>query len=121
MDLTKEEALKYYRQMLTDMQKKHGDNPSRTERTLFKADWLKKHFPGENICNNCLLCEFSDNMRMSIAYSDCVNYCPIDWKKAGMEDCCDPYGPDNDLYYCVAPISEILALPERETEDVPIV
>jgi hypothetical protein len=115
MELTKEEALKYYRQMLMDMQKKHGDNPSWSERGWFKHDWLTEHFPGEKVCNNCFLCEYSTNMRMLMDYDDCVKCCPIDWEKAGMEDCCDYYGPDHDLYYSAAPISEILALPERET------
>lgn len=98
MKLTREEALKYHRQMWTDMQEELGDEPNRTERVVFKEEWCAKHFPGENIMCSCFLCEY---------VNECLGgrNCLIVW----------PYGNcTTHKYYYDAPISEILALPERE-------
>ena len=97
MILTREEALKYHRQMWTDMQRKLGDNPSGYERIRFKDKWCAEHFPDEHISNSCFLCEYVENN----SDSSC---CLIAW----------PYGKCVTFdYYYTAPISEILALPER--------
>lgn len=111
MKLTREEALKLHRQMWTDMQKELGDNPNIHHRASFKKYWLDKHFPGEAISGNCFLCEYANNT------SDSCRDCPIDWGADTSEDkeyChdCDEATAD----YRKSPISEILALPEREVK-----
>ena len=106
MKLTREEALKLHRQMWTDMQKELGDNPSRTQRTAFKYEWIRKHFPGEYVESGCFLCEYRNQTTR-----DCEQ-CPIDWgynyvlSSSGCE-----FGKHKWGYI---PISVLLALPERE-------
>lgn len=124
LNLTREEAVKLHRQMWTEMQKKLGDNPSADERYGFKADWCKEHFPNNNINNDCFLCEYVSHYRCATEY--CLASCPIDWeslKKISSQpsDCCavykhyeGDYDDENNEIYNAAPISEILALPERE-------
>ena len=115
MKLTKEQTLFYHRQMWSDMQKDLGDNPNWIKRMNYKKKWLIKHFSelvddksymfdrfGEIIRNNCFLCEYAD-----AEFEDCV--CLIDW----------PYGKcethlDESTDWRYMPISELLALPERE-------
>ena len=104
MKLTREEALKLHRQMWSDMKAELGDNPSGTERVLFKKEWKEKHFPGESVLDDCFLCEAS---RLRNCGGGCGK-CPIVW----------PYGKCfANRYYYNAPISEILALPERRTDE----
>ena len=119
MDLTRKEALRLHRQMWTDMQKSLGDNPSAEERAEFKYKWCDEHFPGEKVCNNCFLCQYAIPIVQSTGnYDDiCTMLCPIDWKKAGLVDCCSEWEGGGEFYEH-APLSEILALPEREIEDV---
>ena len=108
MKLTREEALKLHRQMWSDMQEKLGDNPSYKDREDFKSKWIFKHFPNEDICNNCFLCEFCE---------DCTNgkECIIDW---GFNALTNSYGCiDGKTSYETSPISKILALPEREINE----
>lgn len=100
MKLTKGQALELHRQMWTDMQTEFGDNPSCVQRQLFKACWCNKHFPEECIESNCFLCEYCD---------DCDD-CPIKWDYDPQHDHCGGLG----VNYARSPISEILALPERE-------
>ena len=100
MKLTREDALNLHRQMWSDMQKKLGDNPSEGARVKFKQQWCKEHFPGECVATNCFLCEYVFN-NLDCSCSACL----IDWP---YKTC---YGQD---YYYAAPISEILALPERK-------
>ena len=115
MKLTREEALKYHRQMWGDMQKDIGDTDNAHLRTHYKIEWCKKHFPGESIDNHCFCCEYDVRK-----YADCCN-CPIDWPhdEEGRPHCCNPIfnGEESGEYYLLAPISEILALPERELSD----
>lgn len=123
LNLTREEALRLHRQMWTDMQKKLGDNASPEDREKFKSRWCKKHFPDYAIKNDCFLCDYANHNSCETKY--CLERCPIDWqslKKYGWEtnDCCAIYeghdGADDDIYneiYFAAPISEILALPEK--------
>ena len=116
MKLTREEALKYHRQMWSDMQRDIGDTNNAIYRCSYKWEWCLKHFPDVNIENNCFLCHYDSTE----GNGDC-RLCPIDWPKdsEGFPSCCvkmndDPLYSD---YYIVAPISEILALPERKVED----
>lgn len=107
MQLTREEALKYHRQMWTDMQKALGDNPTLKERCEFKIRWCEAHFPNEEIDSHCFLCEYVNQTE-----NDC-DYCPIKWDDDYDQDAC-VFGGVN---YGTSPISVILALPEREVED----
>ena len=128
-DLTREEALRLHYKMWTEMQEKLGDNPAPEERDRFKRDWCNEWARNNNynqddyvwVRSNCFLCEYTD--------SECER-CPIDWSKAEdidnqyayideyTIDCTDFYiGSDDDYaspYYKFAPISKILAIPERE-------
>lgn len=128
LKLTREMALALHRQMWTEMQEKLGDCPSAKDRDKFKADWCTEHFPNHSILNDCFLCDYVNHDFASTTY--CLNRCPIDWKSLKKysyqtTDCCAVYkeydGDDddeeNEIYY-TAPISEILALPEREVFDV---
>lgn len=101
MKLTREEALKLHRQMWTDMQTELEDNPPGAMRIFFKEKWKEKHFPGEVVSDNCFLCEVT---RLRNCGGGCSK-CPIVWPCGR---CFDHH------YYYNAPISEILALPERE-------
>ena len=116
MKLTKEEALKYHRQMWSDMQKELGDNPSPDKRLDFKGEWCYKHFPNEYINNSCFCCEYNDQYEEIWCY-----HCPIAWPTLYDDEpnCCRPILHGNEFrnYYLAAPISEILALPERKVED----
>ena len=111
MDLTREEALKLHRQMWTDMQNDLGNDPGIVARETYKDDWCDEH-GFEDIDNSCFLCEYSSNKSPEHCY-----YCPVKWPtwggkcfSASLEDG-TKLGGD---YYQVVPISEILALPERE-------
>lgn len=109
MELTRERALELHRQMWSDMQKELGDNPTDGGRVIYKAEWCLKHFPNERIANDCFLCEYVQENK------NC-DKCPIKWttennKNAITVYCC------YDGYYYHAPISEILALPERELRE----
>ena len=127
LNLTREKALALHRQMWTEMQEKLGDCPSAIDRDGFKADWCKEHFPNHNINNDCFLCEYVNHYHCTTKY--CLTRCPIDWeslKKYSYQTtgCCAVYneydGDDDDEdneIYCAAPISEILALPEREVKE----
>ena len=100
MKLTREQALRLHRQMWRDMQTALGDNPSYTQRVLFKDEWCEKHFPDDAIFNNCFLCEYLINVFGS---HNCMK-CLIKWPGTGCV---------SSNMYNKAPISEILALPER--------
>ena len=104
MKLTREEALKYHRQMWSDMQKELGDRPNAAQRLRFKRDWCMKHFPDEHISANCFLCEY--------AYG--CDRCPIKWDVDYDNATCEGFV----VNYLFSPISVILALPERELSDV---
>lgn len=112
MFLSKEKALELHREMWSAMQKKLGDCPSANDREDFKIEWCIKHFPDESILNNCFLCEYA---------IDCC-HCPINWSSLSLHQlnrCYAKYKgvvdsvPDVAIFL-TAPISKILALPERE-------
>lgn len=110
MELTREEALKLHRQMWTDMQNDLGDVPDGKDRESYKAYWCYEHGFG-NIKNYCFLCEYSHGkspwfchccpVKWPTQYGTCISHTLVDWTKLGGD------------YYQIAPISEILALPER--------
>jgi hypothetical protein len=114
MDLTREEALKLHRQMWTDMQNELGDNPDGDDRETYKEDWCDEHGFGDTK-NYCFLCEYSQGK--SPWFSHRCYCCPVKWPTWGGV-CFSEYLEDGaglkDCYYLAAPISEILALPERE-------
>lgn len=108
--LTKEEALKLHRQMWSDMQKELGDNPYYYERIDFKENWCARN-NFENISANCFLCEYDRQHPVNPVnpLDNRVCNCPLDWiGLTGEDSCSGHYGS-----YRTAPISEILALPER--------
>ncbi len=130
MKLTREEALKLHGQMWEDMQKKLGENPSIKQRGDFKIDWINFRFKNgsiddNSIENNCFLCEYAlqtrnegkmEKDKWSALHGGGCLYCPIDWSN----------GERGTRYYacemekttwCDSPISEILALPERRTDE----
>ena len=127
LNLTREDALKLHRQMWTEMQEELGDDPSADAREDFKRGWCEEHFPNHSILNDCFLCDYVHHDFASTIY--CLARCPIDWeslKKHSYQktDCCAVYkeydGDDDDEdneIYNAAPISEILALPEREVSE----
>lgn len=106
MELTRERALELHRQMWTDMQRDLGDTPDSVQRINYKRDWCIVHFSYERIENNCFLCEYDKSSKRD----DCKD-CPIKWP---YEDYCTVRYCTNRGYYYKAPISEILALPERK-------
>lgn len=111
MKLTLEEALKLHREMWSDMQRELGDCPKGYDREEFKINWCIERFPEQMIACNCFLCEFDEQ------YSNmmCSN-CPIVWESLsddGKDNCCSQYKGIGGEIYKNAPISEILALPER--------
>lgn len=118
MELTKEEAVAFHIEMWTDMKEALGDDPRADARKAFKKKWCEEHFPVKKICNDCFLCEYAVPMARSTGnYNDaCVMFCPIDWGKAGLVDCCSEC-EDGGEFYEHAPISKILALPEREATE----
>lgn len=100
MELTRERALELHRQMWSDMQKELGDTPKDYQRAKYKEKWINKHFPDENIAHYCFLCEYTN---------DTCSNCPVVWLAEPEGYCCTGY-----LNYLTMPISELLALPERE-------
>lgn len=127
MDLTREQALKLHKQMWGDMQKELGDTPNLWQRIDFKRDWIKRHgYIDEdgytNIYDYCFLCEYAINerkrRRRDLPYRKCV-LCPIDWsdltpiKRSERYGYCVYLNHDGHQVWGVAPISKILALPER--------
>ena len=104
MKLTREDALKYHRQMWSDMQNELGDRPNAAQRLRFKRKWCEKHFPSENISANCFLCEYTTGY---------CSRCPIKWNGGCHSNTCEGDG----VNYLFSPISVILALPERKLSD----
>jgi len=106
MSLSKEKALELHREMWSAMREELGDCPSAIKRELFKEEWCNKHFPNTYILNCCFLCEY--------AIEGCKD-CPIDWSSLStnqIDRCYAKYKGDVAIFL-TAPISEILALPEK--------
>lgn len=113
--LTKERALELHRMMWGDMRNELGDNPLVHQRSSFKAGWCIEHNFNDVDCN-CFLCEYTAQQGKW-----CGNNCPLDWSSLRITKdqctiacCTDTYKNGIGLIYEVAPISEILALPEVE-------
>ena len=100
MKINKTLALALHRAMWTDMQTELGNNPTPNQRSEFKAAWILKYFPNENVVHNCFLCEYAFT---GDSHSCCA--CPIRWPGG---QCASP-----NFSYAKAPISDILALPEK--------
>lgn len=115
--LTKKEAVDLFRQMWTDMQTELGDCPEFEDRLRFKAIWCFRLFPNDYISHSCPLCEYAEQRRNKLgpARNMICDFCPIEWPfdpiDGGVNCCMDDDGVIN---YIDSPISEILALPERE-------
>ena len=109
MDLTREKALTLFREMWSDMRNELGDNPDYDQRIDYKYKWVNEKFPREYVKHDCFLCEYVKRKDM-----DSCKRCPIDWGHDGIYDnaCEKLCGPGVD--WRKSPISEILALPERE-------
>lgn len=114
--LTREEALRLHRKMWTDMQKELGDCPTTADRLVFKREWVKKHGYAD-VLYSCFLCEYVRNIRDR---RHSCSSCPIDWSSLSANRtnwCTSSYRRAescyNDSIHGNAPISEILALPER--------
>lgn len=122
MELTRQQALALHRQMWGDMLKELGERGKGDEhfiidaRAKFKRKWVEEHFPGERVNNDCFLCEYAHKTFWnSVNYypDQMCGYCPIDWGEtywSGTEYMCE----HGTTQWCFTPISEILALPERE-------
>lgn len=124
MKLTREQAIKLHREMWHAMQEELGDIVpeeyyGRNPRSVFKEKWCAKNFPNIDIKQNCLLCEYAvQQLRGDDRYEydgdKYCQHCPIDW----------PHSENISAYFCEygevmwseSPISDILALPEREEE-----
>ena len=118
MSFTKEEALKFHRDMWGKIKEKYGNNASNLQRWKVKRDYLRSK---SHACiSNCYLCDYSVEEKQKNWVDNCCILCPIDWSALADEN--DPYyGSCTALYkngydciYKCAPIDEILALPERK-------
>lgn len=121
-ELTKEEALRLHREMWADMQAELGDKPGDLGRIEYKDRWLAIH-GYEDVMAACFLCEYAKQVwrrNSGLPYVSKCQFCPIVWSplsKYGVSYCGDRYKDGgHDIYLC-APISEILALPERKVSN----
>lgn len=105
MELTRERALELHRKMWTNMQRDLGNDPSVLQREKYKRQFCEKYFPKQNIRDNCFLCEYVETIAPN--FIDC-KYCPIKWDY----NYCFEGGGMKKSYRNI-PISELLALPER--------
>lgn len=123
-NLTKEETLKLHNEMWSDMQRELGDNPSCAAREDYKTTWCDERFPDYIVAYDCFLCEYGEQQsRKNLGMpSRRCQFCPIDWSDlidvselVLQPTCfCRYRGRANTYIYEDAPISEILALPERK-------
>ena len=116
MILTRKKALKLHQGMWKEMKNALGDNPPSDERSRFKA-WSCVILR-ERPVNNCWLCEYvSENYganRHSGTGLHC-QYCPVVWGKGDEKQECPCQQSSTNWMY--SSISEILALPERRTDE----
>ena len=113
---TREEALKYHRDMWNKIKEKYGNDASSYQREEVKGEYIeKKHHSCKNLC---YLCEYSVEVGKR-NYDYCI-FCPIDWTELADEEdfdrgtCTALYKNGYESIYECAPIDEILALPERK-------
>ena len=110
MILTKQQALSLHQQMWSDMQRDLGDCPTHENRAMYKEKWITDHYPNEEIECRCFLCEYIKQLYNDDLTIQCRN-CPVDWGAISRYFCCEQGVSAVDWRY--SPISEILALPER--------
>ena len=111
MDLTREDAIRLHRWMWNDMRKALGDCPDDEAREAYKEKWCSQH-GFNNVKHNCFLCEYS--YRKSPHFCE---HCPVKWPTCNgicIDNVSDDESPLRGDYYQIAPIREIIALPERE-------
>ena len=127
MKLTREEALEYHIQMWTDMLAKlgedgvgeydcdcaYGNNKLIYARNMFKMEWCQKHFPNEDILEDCFLCEYAWQMQQATGTNNRCCHCPIKWHPTEVFFACEA-DDKKAVVWSKSPISEILALPERK-------
>ena len=123
-NLTREEALELHYEMWTDMQRDLGDNPGADARDEYKSEWCDEYFPNYIVSYNCFLCEYGEQQSREALGTSArrCRFCPIDWSSLTAFEYADkPFtcfrrymGRTNTYIYEDAPISEILALPERK-------
>lgn len=116
MKLTREQALSYHRQMWTDMQRDLGDYPTGGQRIQYINIWCVEHLPDDSIPESWFLCEYADQHIKD--FDKPCEGCPIIWPNENEVNkffCCN--GRENNRYYNM-PISQLLALPERKTDEV---
>ena len=109
LDITRENALKLHRQMWSDMQRDLGDCPSLNDRLKYKGQWCREHVGNSSIVSDGFLCEYVEEMDREAV---CDDTCPIKWVDGG----CMSNNPANN--YETMPISKLLALPDREFDEV---
>lgn len=107
-DITREEAVCLFRRQWSDMQRDLGDNPTCYDRVVYKRKWCYLHGYSD-VCEQCFLCEWTEQNK-----TNCDD-CPIEWN-SGRKNQYGNYCLYGTLDYRFAPISEILALPERKVE-----
>ena len=121
MSFTREEALKYHREMWGKIREEYGNNATNSERTKAKIKYILSK--GHACLNYCYLCDYSYEEVREERVVDCCTLCPIDWSALAYEDdpeygnCLALYKNGYDSIYKCAPIDEILALPEREVKE----
>ena len=75
---------------------------------MYKRQWIGKHFPDEDVHSGCFLCDYADKK----SSFDICSHCPVVWPSEPSGYCCT-----GKLNYLTIPISQLLALPEREEEE----
>ena len=88
---TREEAIKWHRRMWTEMGKTLGEFPKLEKIQKFKEAYIKRHFPGKIVKNDCFLCAYAvskkleenakngeDYFENNILGNYC-EYCPLDF------------------------------------------
>ena len=118
MNLTREEAVRLFREQWSDMQKDLGDIPTADDRLKYKRRWCASH--RRFAINSCFLCEYvrQEMTRQGIVSSLLYcHMCPIAWPTWN-GTCCSKRLVGGtfikDDYYLAASISQILSLPERD-------
>lgn len=121
MSFTREEALKYHREMWGKIREEYGNNATSSERIKEKMKYVFNN--GHSCLNFCYLCEYTYEAEWENRVIDACEVCPIDWSALADEDdpergnCLALYKNGYDSIYKCAPIDEILALPEREVKE----
>ena len=122
MFLTRKEALKLHRQMWGDMQIALSEKDDCERRCTFKELWIKEHVAGK-VMHDCFLCEYAWQKSCEVDptpdgdfHPTCCQFCPIDWRDRIYYS--NGYACERgSVTWGKSPISKILALPERRTDE----